>query len=566
MTLSATSSTDPALPLEPALDESLVVGLARAAAEAVCAWLDSRYLGDPRFVFDARSADAACDFFPRFLRHSKGRHAGQPFQLDPWQRAVVRTVFGWKHAATGKRVIRTIYLFIARKNGKSTFAAGLALLLLIADGEPGAEVYSAAADRDQAAVTFDEAARMVAASDPLSRCTETFKRAILCPKLVAVYRVLSADAETKHGLNVHGTIFDELHTQPNRDLVDVLHTAVGAREQSLEVYMTTAGSDRHTICYETHTYALAVRAGTVEDPSFLPVMFFAPEDADWKDPATWALANPSAGTAIHVDYLARECRKAQEIPSYENTFRRLHLNQWTEQATRWLPIDAWDAGALPIDLDALAGRDCFAGLDLSSTQDVTAFVLAFPPRSQDEAWITLPRFFVPAENIKRRAERDRVPYDLWAREGLITATEGDVVDYDAVRAAIVADTRLYRIKEIAYDRWNSSQLVTQLQADGAPMVPFGQGFASMSAPSKELEKLVVSRRLQHGGNKVLRWMASNVAIKDDPAGNIKPAKDRSGDKIDGIVALIMALGRATVAPEKPRSVYEALAQAKKAAA
>lgn len=565
MTLSATSSTD-TLPLLPELDESFVVGLARAAAAEVCAWLDSRYQGDARFAFDERSADLACDFFPRFLRHSLGPLAGQPFELDPWQRAVVRTVFGWKWTATTHRVIRTVYLFIARKNGKSTFAAGLALLLLIADGERGAQVFSAAADREQAAVTFDEAARMVAASDALSRCTETFKRAILCPKLMATYRVLSADAETKHGLNPHGIVFDELHTQPNRDLVDVLHTAVGAREQSLELYMTTAGSDRHTICFETHTYALSVRAGTVEDPSFLPVLFFAPDDADWKDPATWALANPSVGAAIRVDYLARECRKAQEIPSYENTFRRLHLNQWTEQATRWLPIDAWDAGALPIDLAALAGRDCFAGLDLSSTQDVTAFVLAFPPRSQDEPWTVLPRFFVPAENIRRRAERDRVPYDLWAREGLIVATEGDVVDYDAVRAAIVADTKLYRIKEIAFDRWNSSQLVTQLQADGAPMVPFGQGFASMSAPSKELEKLVVSRRLAHGGNKVLRWMACNVAIKDDPAGNIKPAKDRSGDKIDGIVALIMALGRATVAPDKPRSVYEALAQAKKAAA
>lgn len=538
----------------PAIDEAGLIAHARAAAEAVCAWFDTRYASDPRFVFDEKRAELACGFFPRFLRHTIGPLAGQPFHLEPWQRAIVRTVFGWKWVATGFRVIRSIYLFVARKNGKSTFAAGLALLLLIADGVSGAQVFSAAADREQASVIFNEAARMVATSDPLSAATETYKTAIICPQLMATYRVLSAEAETKHGLNPYAVVFDELHTQRTRDLYDVMHTAVGAQTESLEVYITTAGADRESICYEVHKYALGVRAGKIDDVTFLPVLFFAPDDADWTDPRTLAYANPSLGVAVQVAYLLREQQKAMESPSYENTFRRLHLNQWVGQATRWLPMERWPLGAPPsFDEALLKGRVCFAGLDLSSTQDITAFVLVFPPvkGESDPKWYVICRFWVPGENLKRKGERDAADYVAWEKRKLIFSTEGNVVDYDAVRAGINLDRKLFRIKEIAYDRWNSSQIVNDLVADGAPMVPFGQGFGSMSPAAKEFERLFVAGLIAHNDNPALRWMAENVAIKEDDAGNIKPSKSRSGGRIDGIVAAVMAVGRASVNDNKP---------------
>jgi phage terminase large subunit-like protein len=534
-----------------ALSEQDLITEARRHAEAVCERLAARYANDDRFVFDVATAEKACGFFPRFLRHSRGKMAGKPFELEPWQANVVRLIFGWKWKATGLRVVRRVYLFIARKNGKSTFAAGLALLLLLADGERGGEVYSAAADRDQAAIVYKEAAAMVAASEDLSRVTETFKFSIICSQLGSTYKVLSADAERKHGLNPSAVIFDELHTQPKRDLFDVLHTAVGARAQPLEAYATTAGHDRHSICWEVHTYAVQVRDGYVDDPTFLPILFTAEEGDDWKDPKTWAKANPCLGTAIQLDYLARECLHAQQVPAYENTFRRLHLNQWTEQATRWLPMDAWDEGAGEVDAESLAGRRCYAGLDLSTTTDISALVLVFPPDEDDPNYRVLAYFWVPEESMRQRASRDGVPYEEWHRRGLIQATEGNVVDYDVIRARINELGQTYNIAEIAVDRWNSTQMQTQLAGDGFTVVPFGQGFASMSAPSKELEKIVVGRQLRHGGHAVLRWMAANVAIEMDPAGNIKPTKSKSSGRIDGIVGTVMGLGRAMVrgAPE-----------------
>ncbi|HYE51204.1 MAG TPA: terminase TerL endonuclease subunit [Azospirillaceae bacterium] len=526
-------------------DEVALVALAREHAARLCEALGDRYRGDPRFFFDELAAERAVQFFPKFLRHSRGKLAGQPFELEPWQKAVVRTIFGWKWLGTRVRVVRRVFLFLPRKNGKSTFSAGLALLMLIADGERGAEVYSCAADREQAAIVFREAVQMVTASESLSRVTEIFKTAITCTPLAGSYKVLSAVADGKHGLNPSAFIFDELHTQPNRDLYDVMNTAVGARPQPLEAYLTTAGHDRHSICWEVYDYACKVRDGIIDEPAFLPVLFAAGEDDDWRDPTTWAKANPSLGSAVQLDYLARKAKEAMEVPAYENTFKRLHLNLWTEQATRWLPMDRWDACGPALGTEDLRGRPCWAGLDLSSTTDLSALALVFP-RESGPGYDVLMRFWVPKENIRRRAERDGVPYPQWARDGAITPTEGTVVDYDVIRGEINALKEEFDIREIAVDRWNSTQLQTQLMGDGFTVVPFGQGYGSMTAPSKELEKLVLAGDLHHAGNPVLRWMASNVAPAQDPAGNIKPDKARSSERIDGIVALIMALGRAMV--------------------
>ena len=507
------------------------------------------------YVWDERAATVAVAFFEQLLHHVKGKWAGETFGLLPWQRdGVIRPIFGWKRP-DGTRRYRRAYIEIPRKNGKSTLAAGIALLMLFADGEPGAEIYSVAVDRDQAAIVFDVAKSMVESSPALQRLAELYRRSIVVPGTRSSYKVLSADAPSKHGLNAHGVIFDELHAQPNRELWDVLSTSMGARRQPLLVAITTAGYDRESICYEQHTYARQILDGLIEDDTFFAYVAAADQDDDWTDPNIWAKANPSLGVTVSREYLETECRRAQQVPAYQNTYRRLHLDQWTQQESRWLDVAAWDACALPVDPAELAGRHCYAGLDLASTTDIAALALVFPPEDDGEPFQALLRFWVPEENLLDRARRDRVPYDAWARDGLITATEGNVIDYATIGAALVHLGEQYDIREIAFDRWGAIQMSQQLEAAGFTMVGFGQGFVSMSPPTKELLRLVLARKLAHGGNPVLRWMADNMVVRQDPAGNVKPDKSKSRERIDGMVALIMAVDRAT-RHETAGSVYE----------
>jgi phage terminase large subunit-like protein len=506
------------------------------------------------YWFDKAAADVACEFFEKFLVHIKGEWAGRPLELAKWQRdEVIRPLFGWKRKSDGLRRYRTCYVEIPRKNGKSTLGAGIALFLLFCDKEPGAEIYSAAGDREQAAIIFELAKEMVDASPKLKQLSETFRRSITAPR-ASSYKVLSADAPTKHGLNPHGVIFDELHTQPNRHLWDVLITGTGARRQPVTFVMTTAGYDRHSICWEVHDYACKVRDGIIQDDSFLAVIFAAGEDDDWRSPKTWKKANPNLNTSVKIGYLETECKQAQEQPAKENTFKRLHLNIWTEQAVRWMPMEKWDGCNTPFSAEELSGEACFAGLDLASTTDIAALSLLFPPTEDRPRWCNVWRFYVPEDSVKKRSLRDRVPYDQWVKQGFIIATPGNVTDYDFIERDVLEIAERYQLVELAYDRWNATQLVTHLQdklnnGTSERVVPFGQGFASMSAPTKELMKLVLSEVYTHGGNPPARWMASNVAVKQDPAGNLKPDKDKSTERIDGLVATIMALGRAMVMPQ-----------------
>jgi phage terminase large subunit-like protein len=434
---------------------------------------------------------------------------------------------------------------VPRKNGKSSLAAGIALCLLYTDDEPGAEIYSAAADRDQAAIVFDTARPMVEESQPLMSRSEVYKRSIVVPSTRSVYRVLSADAYTKHGLNAHGVIVDELHAQPNRELFDVLTTSTGARRQPLVVMITTAGYDRESVCWEQHEYARQILEGVIEDPSYFAFIAAAAEDDDWLDPEVWEKANPSLGVTVKREYLEAEARRAKLVPAYQNTFRRLHLNQWTQQETRWLPLEAWDLCSAAVDVKELEGRECYGGLDLASAVDIAAFELVFPsPDEEEEPHQTLSFFWIPKESMIERARKDRVPYDAWVQQGLITATEGNVIDYGFIVRDIVKLGEIFNIKEIAFDRWGAFQVSQQLEGAGFTMVAFGQGYASMSSPTKELLRLVINVAIAHGGNPVLRWMADNVVVSQDPAGNIKPNRQKSREKIDGIVALIMALDRA----------------------
>ena len=493
-------------------------------------------------MFDIERAQHALDFFG-FLKHSKGEWGGEAFKLQPWQEFIIGSLFGWLRK-DGKRRFRVAYHEIPRKNGKTTLAAGVGLYLFCADGEPGSEVFTAATKRDQARLSHGEAARMVKASPMLRSKIGVFKDNLHIERTNSKFEPLGADADTMDGLNIHGAIVDELHAHKTRAIWDVLETATGARRQPLIFAITTAGFDRNSVCWEWHDYSTKILDGIIEDDTVFTYIASLDEGDDWTDQSTWAKANPNLGVSVKIDDLQRKCDKAKEMPSAQNAFLRLHLDMWTEQNERWMPMDKWDeCGKVLVIPEELQGRLCYAGLDLSTTTDISALVLCFP---DDEGGCdVLPYFWVPEENIMQRSNRDRVPYDLWARQGYIKTTPGNVIDYDIIRRDINQLREQYDINKIAIDRWNSTQLQTQLDGDGFEIVPTGQGFASLSAPTKHLEKLVFEKSLRHGANPVLRWMVSNVAIQQDAAGNIKPAKDKSTERIDGVVAAVMAIDQMT---------------------
>lgn len=499
----------------------------------------------PGAWYDERAAEAAVQFFAKHIKFTTAEWAGRPFVLAPWQADnIIRPLFGWKRE-DGTRLYRRAYIEVPRKNGKTELAAGVAILCLIGDAEMGGQGYALASKESQARIVFGLAQQMIAQSPVLASKLELLKSSIYCPALNAGFFPLSGVPKGTHGLNCSFMIGDELHEWADDRLYQFVHQSTGARRQPLEFLITTAGT-RRGFGWEMHSYARKVLDGVIDDPELLVVIFGADPDDDWTDEKVWHKANPNLGVSVKLSYLRSEATKAKESIRYENDFRRYHLNQWVEQDVRWLPMDKWRACAGAIEWRKLAaklkGRKCFGGLDLSATTDVTAYVLAFEPGDGLEHWTLLPRFFIPEERMAERVRRDRVPYDTWAGIGAIEPTPGNVVDYNLVRERIIESAGDYQILAIGVDRWNSSQMVVDLQEQGAPVVWFGQGFASMSAPAKMLESLVVSKQLAHGGHPVMEWMASNVAVKTDPAGNIKPDKAASTDRIDGVVASVMALG------------------------
>jgi len=546
--------------------------------------------------FDPRSGQDAIDFFG-FLRHSKGEWANNVFELEPWQLFIVWCIFGWRRDG-GTRRFRSAYVEVARKNGKSTLCAGIGLYLFFADGEPGAEVYCAATKKDQARIVFAEAERMRAASPGLAKRITKFRDNMNVPGTASKFEPLGADEDTLDGLNIHGYIVDELHAHKTRGLLDVLDTATGARRQPMGFKITTAGFNRETICWKEHDYSVKVLEETVDDDTTFAFIACLDEGDNWEDEDNWPKANPNLGISVKPDDLRRKAHKAKQEPTALNSFLRLHLNVWTQQETRWMPIDKWnecvgfslkdrDAKVLLTELEKrLEGRLCFGALDLSSKIDLTCWLKLFPPAEDDPRWILIPKFFMPEDNVEQRVKKDRVPYDVWIREGFITATEGNVVDYDEIKATIIGDPYLglshiaaspepgqvvtvpnpyiarkgdrdrYRIEEIGFDPWNATQVAVDLQKAGMKMVEVRQGFATLSEPTKQLMTLVLGKKLAHLGNPVMRWMASNIVVRQDPAGNIKPDKEKSPEKIDGVVALIIAQSRAIATPPKGRSVYE----------
>ena len=495
--------------------------------------------------YDKDAADYAVMFIES-LCHTKGTWAGKPFELIDWQEQIIRDLFGILKP-NGYRQFNAAYVEIPKKMGKSELAAAVALLLTCGDGEERAEVYGCAADRQQAAIVFDVAADMVRMCPALSRRVKILasQKRIIYKPTNSFYQVLSAEAYSKHGFNIHGVVFDELHTQPNRKLFDVMTKGSGdARMQPLYFLITTAGTDTHSICYETHQKAKDILEGRKIDPTFYPVIYGADESEDWTDPKVWRKANPSLGITVGIDKVRAACESARQNPGEENAFRQLRLNQWVKQAVRWMPMEKWDACAFAVNEDDLEGRVCYGGLDLSSTTDITAFVLVFPPTDEDDRYVVLPYFWIPEDSMDLRVRRDHVPYEVWERQGYLMTTEGNVVHYGYIEKFIERLGEKFNIREIAFDRWGAIQMVQNLEGMGFTVVPFGQGFKDMSPPTKELMKLVLEKRIAHGGHPVLRWMMDNIYIRTDPAGNIKADKERSTEKIDGAVATIMALDRA----------------------
>ena len=508
-------------------------------------------------MFDEAKAQRAVEFI-RCLKHTKGRWRGQAFDLLPWQETIIRDVFGTVKE-DGFRQYNTAYVEIPKKNGKSELAAGVALYMTCGDNEWGAEVYGCASDRQQASIVFDVAVDMVEQCPALKKRIKpvmSVKRLVYKPTN-SFYQVLSAEAYTKHGLNVHAVIFDELHSQPNRELFDVMTKGSGdARTQPLFFLITTAGTDRHSVCFEQHQKAEDILCGRKADPTFYPVIYGAEDDADWTSEEVWYRANPSLGHTIDIGKVRNACLSARENPAEENIFRQLRLNQWVKQSTRWMQMEKWDACAFPVDEGELLGRECYGGLDLSSSIDITAFVLVFPPRDDTERYVFLPFFWIPEENMVRRVRRDHVPYDVWEKQGFLETTEGDVIHYGFIESFIEDLGKRFHIKEIAFDRWGAVQMVQNLEGLGFTVVPFGQGFKDMSPPTKRLMELVLERNVAHGGHPVLRWMMDNIFVRTDPAGNIKPDKEKSTEKIDGAVAAVMALDRAVRNGGSTGSVYD----------
>jgi phage terminase large subunit-like protein len=510
--------------------------------------------------FDPAAGARVVQFIEEYCHHSKGEWAGTPIRLEPWQRELVTILFGWRRP-DGTRRFRIAYIEIARKNAKSTLAAAIGLYLTVADHEPGAEVYASATKKDQAKIVHGAAEAMVKLSPRLKRFCKTFRNNIHCPQLGSKFEPLGADSDTLDGLNPHGNIVDETHAHKDRALWDVLQTAQGARRQPLTLAITTAGVyDPEGIGWKLHHDAVQILEGTVEDDRVFAFIATIDETDDWTTRTAWQKANPNLGVSVKEDYLAEECQTAQREPSAMNTFLTKHLDVWTAQVTRWIIPERW--AACTQAPDPLEGRICYGGLDLSTKLDMTAFMLVAP--AADGAFDCLFRFWVPEELVRDRERRGEKPsYAEWVRRGVLLSTPGNVIDYEFIEKEILALARVVRLKEIGFDPWNANQTAVRLQQalnpgqakTGFQMVEMRQGMQSLSEPAKEFEKLVVAGKLRHGDHPVMRWMVANATTRQDANGNIAPDKSTSTGKIDGVVATIMALGRAIVAV-KPQSIYE----------
>lgn len=495
--------------------------------------------------WDAEAASKAIDFFP-LLRHYKGEWGprpghplGDPIRLEPWQQFVIGSAFGWKRA-DGTRRFRQVYLEVAKKNGKTLIAAGVGIILAFFDAEPGAEVYSIATKRDQAKLVWNDADRMVQKNPGLSRRIRSFALSLADESTASFFRPLGRDSgESEQGVNPHGYIVDELHVLAERDSIDNIETAASARRQPMGWKITTAGVKRESVWAEERADAVSVVEGRATDDSMLVLIYTLDEGDDPFDEAVWPKANPNLSVSVNVATLREQAETAKRSPGKVAAFLRFRMNVPTGVATRALDIDEWDRGNEEPEIPE--GAIVYAGLDLASVKDLTAFIVVH--RDAEGFYHVESHFWCPQEGIERRSRLDGVPYADWVRDGYLVATEGNVTDYAFVRAAIEEIGGRYQNEGIGFDIWNATQLATELGQAGATMLKVPQTYAGLSPAWRELEKLILEGRLRHGGHPVLRWMAGNVEVETDAQGNQKPSKARSTERIDGMVALDMAIGR-----------------------
>jgi phage terminase large subunit-like protein len=528
--------------------------------------LDDLEHGEARgLTFDPAASTSAIEFFAEFLRHADGR----PFVLAPFQAFIVGQIFGWKSG--GARRFRHVYCETAKGGGKSPLAAGIALAVLFLDAEPGAEIYCAAVTREQAGVQFRDCVRMAQASPDLARQLVIGEHNIAHPASGSFIRPVSSEARALDGKRVGVALIDELMEHPTADVYDKMRAGTKTRRQPLIVVTTNAGYDKHSVAWRLHAYSVQVLEGVQQNDTWCAFIAAldpcaacraagheqpaenCPACDQWTNEDVWVKANPLLDLVLPRQYLREQVEEALAMPSKRAVVQRLNFSLWTSASVRWLPVDAWAACGVPVTAAALIGRRCIAGLDLSETRDLSALVLLFP----DEAggYDVLPFFWCPEEDIRQRAQRDHVPYDEWATAGWLEATPGNVIDFARIRARILELGRTYQLAEVCYDPWRARQLAAQLAEDGIPMTELPQTLGNISPAARELERLLLSRQLRHGNNPILSWCAGNVVIDTDAAGNIRPSKRRSTERIDGIAALVTALARASVV-RTGRSVYD----------
>lgn len=508
-----------------------------------------------QYRFDESKASRSVSFFPAVLTHVEGNLAGKPFHLSPWQQAMVGCAFGFVDRF-GWRRYREVFQYVPRKNGKTTMCGGLVNMVALCDNEPGAQLYSAAAEKEQAALVYRQATGMIEASPLLKNETRVYTatKTIQYP-YNTFYKALSKDDKTKHGFNTHFVIVDELHCLPDSRLVNTLTSSTGSRDQPLIWYITTADSVRPSVCNDKLDYSKKVRDGVIDDKRFLPVVYETLADEDWKDPEVWVKCNPNVGISVNMEYLERECKKAEVSVTQENWFKRYSLNMKTQQDVRWINMEKWNLSGGAVHEDSLRGKKCFGALDLASTNDITALTLLF---KEGGVYQAIYFYWVPELTAQSTDKaRTNAPYEDWASKGLMTLTDGDEIDYDTLCDDIDEIANHYGIEKIAVDRlFQGAQLCQNLSGRGMNIVPFGQGFISMAAPAREFERLVNRGEFLHGNNEVTNWMASNVSVEFDSAENMKPSKKKSGDKIDGIVTSVMAVGMYLLEEQQTGSVYE----------
>jgi phage terminase large subunit-like protein len=547
------------------LDGSIVSGeLTRLAVKRY-----QRDLNNKQYYFDEKAARHAIHFFETFLHHTTGRWAGNLFILEPWQVFIIANIFGFKKH-DGTRRFRIAYNEVARKNGKSTLAAGIGVYCLIADNESRAEVFSAATKKDQAKIVFSEAKRMIKSSPDLKRFAKILVHNISVSETYSKFEALGADSDTMDGLNIHCAIIDELHAHKSREMWDVLLTATGARSQPLIFSITTAGFDKSeaSICWLQHEYSGKILKGEIEDDSYFAFIATLNDGDKWEDEKNWKKSNPNLGVSLNIEDLRQEADRAKKAPTSLNPFLRYKMNIWTAAEKSWLTGDQWNACNLgEIDPLSLEGKVCYLGMDLAKKVDTSALVLVFPPENETDNYIVLPFIFLPGETLADRQRTERIPWLDWKKRNLIFTTQGKVTQIEEILDMIEILDGRYQIKDIMYDRWRAPEILPQLEEIGWSadpndslasryLIEHGQGFKDMSPAIRNLEELAISGRINHGGHEVLAWQVSCVAISEDDAGNVKFSKRKSKGKIDAVVSLAMAAYRAKVHPQEEKSVYD----------